>query len=214
MSNTIQAALEQAEPIDPEHYFAKISFASQHGPEYGLLEAQLPPESAPLELDEVRVMVAERVDDDEFGTRPVLTVMLNEADGIEEAVDAGEDLEEVELAPDEAHVELLVAQDDEASGGIPNSVLQNPLDVKAIIKRVMRTRRLDRVYASPEDVHGLPARYSNAARFLVEAGFRRVEDDDSADRFELVGEPILRKPTIIPEVETSETQEAELAQAA
>lgn len=204
MTNATRAALEQAEPIDPEHYFAKVSIEGQQGPEYGLVDAQLPLESAPLELDEARVTVAERVDDaDEFGARPVLTVMFEGVDDLE--IEASE-ADEEEIAPDEAHIELLVADDKEAVGGIPNSVAENPRDASAIIKRAMRKRRLDRVTTSPDDVYGLSSRYVNAANFLLEAGFHKLEGSDSEDSFELVGEPIER--------EQSDSDERELAEVA
>lgn len=186
MTESVRTALEDAEPIDPDHYFAQVRFDS--GPVYGLVDAQLPPESAPLDLDEARVVVAERIDDDEFGTKPVLTVMFEEVDGVEVA--ASEDVA-AEPDSDQAHVEMLVAKADAEIGELPNSVVQTPRDAAAIIKKAMEKRRLDRVTTTPEDVLGLPGRYRNAARFLIEAGFHKVASPSSSEVYELT-RPVAR----------------------
>ncbi len=180
MTESMRTALAGVEPVDPSHYFARLGFEA--GPTYGLVDAQLSPDTAPPELDEARVVVAERVDDEDYGTKPVLTVMFEEVDGVE--VEASEAKEE-EAETDQAHLEILVGRADTEFGEVPNSVVQTPRDAAAIIKKVMEKRRLGRVTTTPEDVFGLPAeRYRNAANFLLEAGFHKVytpSDSETTD---------------------------------
>jgi hypothetical protein len=197
MTEATKAALEDVEPVDPDHYFAGVyhkgsPFSGKPELIYGLVEAQFPDESAPLDADTTRVVVAEDVNADSLNARPVLTVMFREVDGIEE----------VDTEDEGARAEILLNKVDDFGGALPNQVAKNPIEARAIITKAMKKHHLARVITTPEDVQGIPSeRHLNAASFLVEAGFNKVGESEGSDTYEL-----LRKPddTPAPESKTPE----------
>lgn len=197
MTEATKAALEDVEPIDPDHYFAGVyhkgsPFSGKPELAYGLMDAQFPNESAPLDADTAQIVVAEDVNADSLNARPVLTVMFSEIDGIEE----------VNIEDEDARAEILLNEVDDFGGALPNQVAKNPIEVSAIITKAMKKHHYRRVFTTPEDVRGIPSeRHLNAASFLIDAGFRKVGESEESEIYELVRKP---DDTPAPESKTPE----------
>lgn len=181
MTEATREALAGAEPVDPDHYFAGVSFeptpgSPGSGPRYGLIEASFPDETAPVNETDTRIVQVVRVedlDDDYHYPRPALTLLFEHDDPDDEG--------------EEAHVELLL-DGPRPHSDIPNQLVENPGDARAIITKAMQKHGLRRATTNEEAVAGIPSeRFQNAAGYLIKAGFEEIDkpDSEASDTFEI-----------------------------
>lgn len=181
MTEATRQALASAEIVDPQHYSLGINYTDLPGGEtmvYGVAEAQLPDDAdvqTAAPEDTIRVLRAENVYDQDVGVLPEVTMLLEE----EPDADDGE----------VAHAEFLFDKRD--MGELPNRALNNPHEVRDIVKAVMEKFHLERITTNEAAFANIPRdRYRTVAQFMGQVGFRKIEDPnpEAADTFEFIAD--------------------------